>query len=99
MRYALICPLLVAACATTTADDLKRMPTAEVCYLGMAQPEHKPMVDAEIQRRNANCQDHAAEIRKMQDLEMRAGRMGEGVGDATPKPSGNTGGGMMGRGY
>lgn len=104
MRYLQLCPLVVpvfvAACASTTAADLKRMPTAEVCYLGMTQPEHKQMVDAEIQARKANCQDHAAEMKKMQEIEMRAGRMGDGVGDATPKAGTSMGsGGGMGRGY
>ena len=99
MRYVLLCPLLViAACASTSASDLKRMSTAEVCYLGATQPEHQKMVDAEIEARKANCNDHMAEMQKMRDMEMRAGRMGEGVGDATPK-GGTSSGGGMGRGY
>src|SRR2546425_8749235 len=99
MRYVLLCPLFViAACASTSASDLKRMSTAEVCYLGATQPEHQKMVDAEIEARKANCNDHMAEMQKMRDMETRAGRMGEGVGDATPK-GGTSSGGGMGRGY
>src|SRR5437588_6903412 len=94
----LLSSLLVAACASTSATDLKRMSTAEVCYLGATQPEHQKIVDAEIEARKANCNDHLAEMQKMRDMEMRAGRMGEGIGDATPK-GGTSSGGGMGRGY
>lgn len=97
----LLCPLFIAACAAPTAKDLERQPPAEVCYMGMTQPEHKQLVDAEIQRRKINCQDYAAEMKKMQDQEMRAGRMGEGMGDGqrSTGSGSNTGGGMGGRGY
>jgi hypothetical protein len=99
MRIAiLLSSLFVAACASTSASDLKRMSTAEVCYMGATQPEHQQMVDAEIAARKANCNDHMVEMQKMRDMEMRAGRMGEGVGDATPK-GGTSSGGGMGRGY
>jgi hypothetical protein len=98
MRTILLCPLFVAAgCAAPSAKDLEKQPPAEVCYMGMTQPENKQMVDAEIQRRKINCQDYAAEIKKIQEIEMRAGRMGEGVGEGTPK--GGTSSGGMGRGY
>jgi hypothetical protein len=58
----------------------------------MVEPDQKAMVDAEIQRRKANCADHSAEIKKIQDIEQR---MGAATGEATPKqpPSG----GGMGR--
>jgi hypothetical protein len=98
MRYALLCPLFViAACAAPSAKDLEKQPPAEVCYMGMTQPENKQLVDAEIQRRKINCQDYAAELQKMQDMEMRAGG-GMGTGEAAPKSATPSGGGM-GRGY
>ena len=91
MRMILLCPLFIAACASTTASDLKRMPTAEVCYMGVTQPERKQMVDAEIEARKANCQDYAAEMQKMQDMERRAGTSGDtGTGQAA-RPSGGMG--------
>jgi hypothetical protein len=104
MRAILLCPLLViAACAAPSAKDLEKQPPAEVCYMGMTQPENKQMVDAELQRRKINCQEYSAEIKKIHDLEQRAGRMGEAVGEGTPKAGTNMGsgssGGGMGRGY
>lgn len=99
MRCAIVCLVLVAGCATTPAD-LKKMSTAEVCYIGMVEPEKKAMTDAEIQSRKEDCEKHTAEIDKINDQEMRASRIGGAVGDATPKAAGMTGGGSgMGRGY
>ncbi|HYR32908.1 MAG TPA: hypothetical protein VEQ87_01330 [Burkholderiales bacterium] len=94
MRATAILPLLIlAACAsTTTPEKLKGMSTAEVCYTGMVEPEHRQLVDAELTARKADCRDHAAEIEKIQDMERRAG--GATPGDAAaPKPAG----GGMGR--
>ncbi|TMH60014.1 MAG: hypothetical protein E6H57_22010 [Betaproteobacteria bacterium] len=92
MRMILLCPLVVvAACAAPSAKDLEKQPPAEVCYMGMTQPENKQMADAEIQRRKINCQDYAAEMQKMQDMERRAGTSGDtGTGQAA-RPSGGMG--------
>jgi len=95
MRATAILPLLIlAACAsTTTPEKLKAMSTAEVCYLGMVEPDTRQMVDAELTARKADCRDHAAEIEKIKDIEQRAGAT---PGETTaPKPAG----GGMGRGY
>jgi hypothetical protein len=77
---------LVSACASTASPEkLKGMSTAEVCYLGMVEPESRQMVESELQARKANCNDYAAEIAKIQDQERRAGMT---PGDATaPKPA------------
>jgi hypothetical protein len=95
MRAAiLLCPLFVTACATTTAKDLQSMPIAEVCYLGMVEPEKQQMVLDEVRRRNEDCNKYSAEIAKIRDLEARAG--------ANPVESSGSGaqrGGGMGRGY
>jgi hypothetical protein len=88
MRALLVFPLAaLAACASTNADSLKRMSTAEVCYVGMVEPEHRQMVDAELQARNANCQDHAAEIAKLQSMEQRAGGTGPADTSSAAKPA------------
>ena len=89
--------LVLAACAGATAKDVEKMSTVDACYLGMMEPEKKPLVDAEMQRRNANCMDHEAELKKMADQEMRAGGSGPQGTDAA-KSSGYgvapSGGGM-----
>jgi hypothetical protein len=96
MRAILLFPLAaLAACAATTPKDLEKMPAAEVCYLAMIDSSDKDAAQAEVNRRRVNCQDHTAEIKKIQDIEQRTGSMGGGVGEGTPKPSG----GGMGRGY
>jgi hypothetical protein len=88
----LLCPLfIVAACAATTPKDLERMPIAEVCYLGMSDPDQKPMADAEVARRKANCQDHTAEIKKIEDIERRAGMGDAGTAQGGARPSGGMG--------
>src|SRR5439155_8824839 len=91
-------PLLaLAACAATSPKDVEKMSTVDACYLAMVEPEKKAMVDAEINRRKANCMDHEAELKKMADLEMRAGGSGPQGTDAA-KASGYgvapSGGGM-----
>lgn len=88
---AILSLLILAACASApTPDKLKAMSTAEVCYLGMVEPEHRQVVDAELQARKADCRDYAAEIEKIQDTERRAGMT---PGDSgAPKPP--AGGGM-----
>ena len=99
MRALLLFPLLaIAACASTSSPkDLEKMSTVDACYLAMMEPEKKPMVDTEMQRRGANCMDHEAELKKMADQEMRAGGSGPQGTDAA-KSSGYgvapSGGGM-----
>ena len=98
MRALLVLPLVaIAACASTSPKDVEKMSTVEACYLAVVEPDKKPMVDAEMQRRRANCADHEAELKKMADQEMRAGGSGPQGTDAA-KSSGYgvapSGGGM-----
>jgi hypothetical protein len=87
MRAVLALPLLaLAACAATSPKDVEKMSTVDACYLAMVEPEKKAMVDAEINRRKANCMDHEAELKKMADLEMRAGGSGPQGTDAAKAP-------------
>ena len=98
MRAILLLPLAaLAACAAPTPKDMEKLPAAEVCYRAMTDSSEKEMAQAEVNRRRVNCNDHMAEIKKIQDIEQRTGSMGGGIGEATPKPSG--GSGMGGRGY
>ena len=101
MRALLALPLFaIAACASTTSPkDVEKMSTVEACYLGVVEPDKKPMVDAEMQRRKANCMDHEAELKKMADQEMRAGGSGPQGTDAARAagmggPSSGSGTGM-----
>lgn len=95
MRNLLLVPVLaLAACAAATPKDVEKMSTLDACYLAMMEPDKKPMVDAEMQRRKENCMDHAAELKKMADAEMRAG----GSGPQGADTGGSSGGyGSMGR--
>jgi hypothetical protein len=94
MRAILLFPLAaLAACAAPSPKDMEKLPAAEVCYRAMAEPSQKEMAQAEISRRSINCQEHTAEIKKIQDMEQRLGGTGGGVGEGTPKPSGGMGGG------
>ena len=96
MRAILLLPLAaLAACAAPTPKDMEKMPVAEVCYLSMVDSSDKDLAQAEVNRRRVNCNDHMAEIKKIQDIEQRTGGMGGGVGEGTPKPSGTS----SGRGY
>jgi hypothetical protein len=99
MRVLSILSLFVLAGCAATAKDLQAMSPAEVCYRSMTDTSEKAMAQAEVQRRSINCQDHMAEIKKINELEQRTNRMGEGVGDATPKAKTGTSSGGMGRGY
>jgi len=97
MRALLLCLLAVlAACAGATPKDVEKMSTVDACYLAMMEPENKPMVDAEMQRRKANCMDHEAELKKMADAEMRAGGTAPG---ASVTGGGQKQGGMGGGRY
>ena len=86
MRAILLLPLAaLAACAAPTAKDMEKLPVAEVCYRAMVDSSEKDVAQAEVARRGVNCNDHMAEIKKIQDLEQRTGGMGGGVGDGTPR--------------
>lgn len=92
MRLIPLVPVCVlAACAGASPKDVEKMSTIDACYLAMMEPEKKPMVDAEMERRKANCMDHEAELKKMADQEMRAGGSGP-QGTEAARPSGGTGG-------
>ena len=83
MRALLALPLFaIAACAGTSPKDVEKMSTVDACYLAMVEPEKKATVDAEMQRRKANCMDHEAELKKMADQELRAGGSGPQGTDA-----------------
>src|SRR3954469_13859989 len=102
MRALLAFPLVaLAACAATSPKDVEKMSTVDACYLAMMEPEKQAMVDAEMQRRHANCADHEAELKKMADLEMRAGGGGPAGASITGAAAKSTGGGSGGggRGY
>jgi hypothetical protein len=74
MRYVPLCLVLLAACATqVTPESLQRMPIAEVCYVGMVEPDKQEMAANEVRRRNDDCAKHKAEIDRIRDQEMRAG--------------------------
>ena len=88
MRAILLLPLAaLAACASSSPKDMEKMPVAEVCYLSMVDSSDKDAAQAEVNRRRVNCNDHMAEIKKIQDIEQRTGGMGSGVGDGTPRQS------------
>ena len=97
MRAILLLPLAaLAACAAPTAKDMEKLPVAEVCYRAMIDSSEKDMAQAEVTRRGVNCNDHMAEIKKIQDLEVRAGggTPGAEVTGGAAKSSGGSG-----RGY
>lgn len=103
MRAFLLFPLvIIAACASTSPKDLEKMSTLDACYLAMMEPDKKPMVEAELQRRNANCEQYSAELKKMADQEIRAGGGPSGMdaaksAGAPTSSGGGMGGGGMGR--
>ena len=98
MRALLALPLLVlAACASNSPKDLQKMSTLDVCYEAMMEPDKKPMAEAEIRRRNTNCDQYSAELKKMAEQEMRAGGSGPQAGDAAKAAGAQSSGGGMGR--
>ena len=99
MRYIPLFLVALAGCAAVTPEKLRGMPIAEVCYLGMVEPDKQQMAADEVRRRNEDCAQHKAEIDRIRDQEMRAGADVGGVqgsGAAAARPSGGMG---MGRGY
>jgi hypothetical protein len=99
MRTIPLALFLLAGCATmVTPESLQRMPIAEVCYLGMVEPDKQQMAADEVRRRNDDCAQHKAEIDRIRDQEMRAGATD--VGGVQGAGAARQGGGMgMGRGY
>ena len=58
---------LLGACASYAPRDLAAMPTADICYLEYMQrpnlsAEGRQAIQSELQRRNDNCRNHAAEV-------------------------------------
>ena len=100
MRAVLLFPFVaLAACASTPSPkDVEKMSTIDACYLAMVEPDTKAMVDAEMQRRKANCMDHEAALKKMADQEMRAGGSGPQQSTDAAKSGLGQGGGMGGGG-
>jgi len=72
MRLIAISAAVLAGCASVTPQSLQRMPIAEVCYLGMAEPDKQQMVNDEVRRRNEDCSRHTAEINRIREQEARA---------------------------
>lgn len=91
MRAIVLAALVLAGCAGLSAESLQRADTAQVCYLAVTQPENRQLVEAELKRRNANCQDHIAEVRRMQEDDARIGS-----GSMSSGASRSTGMGMRG---
>ena len=72
MRLIAISAAVLAGCASVTPQSLQRMPIAEVCYLGMAEPDKQQMVADEVRRRNEDCSRHTAEINRIREQEARS---------------------------
>jgi len=88
MRYIPLCLVVLAGCASVTPESLQRMPIAQVCYLGMVEPDKQQMVADEVRRRNDDCDKHKAEIDRVHDQEMRAGATDSGGAQGTSRQSG-----------
>lgn len=93
MRYSLICLLCLAGCAST---DVAKMSDVELCYTAMVDEDNKNKAQAEIQRRKVDCQRHSAEVKKMHEMEQRAGQTGGSMTEGQ-RPQG--GGGVLKGGY
>ena len=72
MRLFTVSLLLLAGCAAVTPQSLQKMPIAEVCYLGTVEPDKQQMTEAEVRRRNDDCDRHKAEIDRIREMEARA---------------------------
>ena len=96
MRYAPLCFAVLAGCASVTPQSLQRMPIAEVCYLGMAEPDKQQLVADEVRQRSEDCSQHTAEINRIRDQEARAAAE-SGQGAATPGQAPRQGSMGMGR--
>ena len=73
MRLIAISAAMLAGCAGVTPQSLQKMSIAEVCYLGTVEPDKQQMTEAEVRRRNDDCDRHKAEIDRIRDQEIRAG--------------------------
>jgi hypothetical protein len=89
MRYAFLL-LLLAGCASA---DVSKMSALDLCYTRAVDDDLRSKAEAEIAKRRLDCTPYAAEIKKMNEQEQRAGTTGGGIGDATPKQGGMTKGG------
>jgi len=65
--------LFAGACAGITGEDLRALPTPEVCYIGMVREEYRQLAYDEVARRESSCEHYTAEIRAIdQALRQRA---------------------------
>jgi len=101
MRAIQLFPLLVlAACAGATPKDLEKMSTLDVCYEGMMDSDKRQMVEKELNRRKESCEKYDAQLKKMAEIEARAGGAPQGTDSGTSGSASRIGGGGMGgRGY
>jgi hypothetical protein len=95
MRYALACLLCLAAygCAST---DVAKMAPAELCYTRLVDEDNKSKAEAEISKRRIDCNQYAAEVKKMHEMEQRAGQTGGSMTEGE-RPQGT--GGLIKGGY
>jgi hypothetical protein len=96
MRYIPLCLAVLAGCASVTPESLQRLPIAEVCYLGTAEPDKQQMIADEVRRRNDDCDKHRAEINRIRDQEARAAAE-SGQASGTQQGQQRQGGMGMGR--
>jgi hypothetical protein len=69
---ALALSALLAGCVTYTQQELSSMSAADICELEYMQrpnlsPEGRQAIQNELKRRNDNCANHAAEVKKRYD--------------------------------
>ena len=99
MRALLLLPVFaLAACASTSPKDLEKMSTIDVCYEGMMDPDKKEAMQAELNRRQENCDKYADKLKEMAAQEARAGGPGaQGTDAAKSSGYGSAPSGGMGR--
>ena len=99
MRALLLLPAaLLAACAGPSPKDLEKMSTLDVCYESYMDADKKAIVDAELTRRQENCDKYAAKLKEMASQEARAGGPGaQGTDAAKSSGYGSAPSGGMGR--
>jgi hypothetical protein len=75
VAVALAAAALLGGCASYTPSQLSTMSAEDICELEYRQgrnlsPEGKRAIQSELQRRNDNCGNHAAEVAARFDLFM-----------------------------
>ncbi len=86
MRHALL--ILIAALAGCASVDVAKMSPVELCYTRMVDDDNRSKAETEIARRKLDCNQYAAEVKKMNEMEQRAGQTGGGYTEGTPRSSG-----------